>query len=171
MTLFLLISLQVTFYVNVQRKRLWIHKDEFPQPPPKVELYRRKVMLCVWWDHRGILHFKFESAIRHTVDLRCVHENLQGKRFALVNGRNFVLFQDNAKLCSARVRKEKIMNLGRSVLFYSLYLADLIPSNFYLFRTLQNARNGKFFLKKIRWKHLWKTPRTRNYYWLKIIHC
>ena len=43
------ISLQETkkwvFYDNVQRKRQWIDKDESPQPTPKVELHRRKVIL------------------------------------------------------------------------------------------------------------------------------
>ena len=35
-----------------------VDKDKSPQPDPKVELHGRKIMLCVWWDRRSIIHFE-----------------------------------------------------------------------------------------------------------------
>ena len=79
------------FYDNVQCKRHWIDKDESLQPTLKPELYERKVMLCVWWDHCGIIKFEFLnhcptlSANLYSQQLHCVHENLLRKCPALVN--------------------------------------------------------------------------------------
>ena len=33
-------------------------KMESLQSTPKSELHRRKIMLNVWWDHHGIIHFE-----------------------------------------------------------------------------------------------------------------
>ena len=45
-------------YDNVACKRQWVDKDKSSQPDPKAELHGRKIMLCVWWDCCGIIHFK-----------------------------------------------------------------------------------------------------------------
>ena len=50
------------FYDNVQCK--WIGRDESQQPIQKVELYGRKVILCVWQDNSGIIHFEFLNRCR-----------------------------------------------------------------------------------------------------------
>ena len=42
-------------YDNVARKKQWVVKDKFPQPDPKTELHGRKIMLCVWRNHRIII--------------------------------------------------------------------------------------------------------------------
>ena len=44
-------------YDNVAHKRQWVDKDKSPQLDPKVELHGRKIMLCVWWNGHGIIHF------------------------------------------------------------------------------------------------------------------
>ena len=46
------------FYHNVPCKKQWIDKNESLQPPSKAELYRRKVMLCTWWDLLDV-YFEF----------------------------------------------------------------------------------------------------------------
>ena len=43
---------------NVACKRQWVDKDKSPQLDLKAELHGRKIMLCVWWDHRSIIHFE-----------------------------------------------------------------------------------------------------------------
>ena len=59
-----------------------IDNDESLQSTPKVELLGRKVMLCVWWDHHGIIYFEFLSYSQtlnedlYFQQLQCVHENL-----------------------------------------------------------------------------------------------
>ena len=80
------------------------------QPTSKVELCGRKVILCVWWDHHGIIYFEF---LNHNwtfnADLcyqqqQHVHENLLRKCPALINWRNVVLLHERKH--SARITQE-----------------------------------------------------------------
>jgi len=44
-------------YDNNVRKRSWSKQDEAPQTVAKPRLTPRKVMLYVWWDWKGIVHY------------------------------------------------------------------------------------------------------------------
>ena len=45
-------------YNNVELKRLWGKQSEPPPTTPKAGLYPKKVMLCIWWDWKGVLYFE-----------------------------------------------------------------------------------------------------------------
>lgn len=45
-------------YDNVKRKRSWSKADEAAQTVAKPGLTARKVLLCVWWDWKGIIHYE-----------------------------------------------------------------------------------------------------------------
>ena len=71
------------FYNNVPRKQQLIYKAESLLPTLKVKLHGRIVMLCVWWDHCGIIHFELLNH-RHLMQtyfqpLQHGHENLRKK--------------------------------------------------------------------------------------------
>ena len=90
-------------YDNVARKRKWADKNKSPQPDPKAELHGRKIMLCVWWDRRGIIHFKLLSrnetftADLYVQQLQHIHQSLLEKCPALVKWKNVVLLHDNTR--------------------------------------------------------------------------
>jgi len=46
---------------NVERKRSWRKRNEPPLTTPKAGLHSKKVMLCVWWDWKGILYYELLS--------------------------------------------------------------------------------------------------------------
>jgi len=48
-------------YNNVQRKRSWRKKDKPPRTTPKQNIYAKKVMLCIWWDCKGIVYYELLS--------------------------------------------------------------------------------------------------------------
>ena len=102
------------FYDNVQCKRQLTYKDE--------SLLGRKVVLCVGWNHHGIIHFEFLyhnqtlNADLYFKQLQHMYENFQRKCLALIKRRNIVLLFDNASSNSARITQEKILALGWSVL-------------------------------------------------------
>ena len=109
-------------YDNVARKQQWIDMDKSPQPDPKAELHSRKIMLCVWWDRRGIIHFELlnrnetVTADLYVQQLQRVHQSLLEKRPTLVNRKNVVLLHDNARPHTARVTQEFFWSLAG--LFY-----------------------------------------------------
>jgi len=45
-------------YENIKRKRSWSKADDPPQMISKPELTANKVMLSVWWDWKGIVHYE-----------------------------------------------------------------------------------------------------------------
>jgi len=63
-------------YDNPTRKRSWIKKGEKAQAIAKPELTRKKVMLCVWWDWKGIVHYELLSS-NQTINSELDCEQLQ----------------------------------------------------------------------------------------------
>jgi histone-lysine N-methyltransferase SETMAR len=45
-------------YVNKERKRQWLSSGQRPVPTAKPGLHPKKVMLCVWWDIKGVVHYE-----------------------------------------------------------------------------------------------------------------
>ena len=45
-------------YSNVGQKRLWDKWNEPLPTTPKTWLYPKKVMLCQWWDEKGVLYYE-----------------------------------------------------------------------------------------------------------------
>ena len=43
---------------NVVRKRSWSKRDEPAQSKSKADIHQTKVVLNVWWDFKGIVHFE-----------------------------------------------------------------------------------------------------------------
>ena len=46
------------FHQNVKCRRQWLGKGDRPQPQPRRELHGKKVLLSIWWDRQGIIHFE-----------------------------------------------------------------------------------------------------------------
>ncbi|XP_013793860.1 histone-lysine N-methyltransferase SETMAR-like [Limulus polyphemus] len=49
---------KLIFYKNVKRRRQWLSNGEKAQPQPKMELHAKKVLLSIWWNCKGIIHFE-----------------------------------------------------------------------------------------------------------------
>ncbi|KZC12787.1 Histone-lysine N-methyltransferase SETMAR, partial [Dufourea novaeangliae] len=72
-----------------------------------------------------------------------VHDHL--KRLELINGKGVVFHQDNARPHTSLVTRQKLLQLGWDILPHPPYSPDLEPSDYYLFRSLQNFVDGKTF--------------------------
>ena len=48
-------------YDNVVRKISWSKRDEPAESTSKADIHRKKVMLSVWWDFKGLVHFELLS--------------------------------------------------------------------------------------------------------------
>lgn len=138
-------------YDNVKRKKQWLSKTAVPVPTPKPGLTLRKVLLCVWWDIRGIIYYELlkpgdtVTAAVYCEQLERMNEKLKVKRPDLVNRKGVILLHDNARPHKAVVTREKIAHLNFEVLNHPPYSPDLAPSDFYLFRSLEHTLRGKKF--------------------------
>lgn len=138
-------------YDNVRRKKQWLSKKEVPVPTPKPGLTLRKVLLCVWWDIRGIIHYELlkpgntVTAAVYCEQLERMNEKLKTKRPLLVEKKEILLLHDNARPHKATMSRQKISELNYEVLKHPPYSPDLAPSDFYLFRSLEHSLRDKKF--------------------------
>lgn len=138
-------------YVNLKRIHQWVDRDKAPQPLTKQGLHPRKLMLSVWWNFKGIIHFELLPTNQtinsdfYCQQLERLYHVLRQKEPALVNRKGVILQHDNARPHTARITSEKLSQLGWEVLPHPAYSPDLAPSDFHLFRSLENFLRGKSF--------------------------
>lgn len=135
-------------YINIKRRRYWVDADATPPSVPKTELHPKKVMLCVWWDAQGVIYWELlppntSITARYYCDqLQKLADEIRRTR----PQRTRVLFlHDNARPHVAKITREAILNLGWETLPQPAYSPDIAPSDFYLFRSLENGLRNKVF--------------------------
>jgi histone-lysine N-methyltransferase SETMAR len=74
-----------------------------------------------------------------------VNECLKEKRPNLVNRKGVVFHQDNARPRVSKMTQQKIKEINWEILDHPPYSSDLAPSDYHLFRSLQNHLNNKKF--------------------------
>jgi [histone H3]-lysine36 N-dimethyltransferase SETMAR len=138
-------------YDNVIRKRAYSLPGKPSTTTPKQSLNINKRMLCIWWDVNGPIHYELLKP-KETInsDIYCLqldrlNEILKKKRPSLVNRKQMILQHDNARPHTSSVTRQKIAELGWEILPHPAYSPDLAPSDFHLFRSLQNFLNSKKF--------------------------
>ena len=139
------------YYDNSVNLKQWLDPDQPPLFTPKREIHVKKVMLCVWWDQKGIIYYELlepkqtVNANLYSQQLTRLSEALRKKRPFSCDGRQkVILLHDNARPHVAKTTREKIENLGWEVLPHPAYSPDLAPSDYHLFRSMQH-----FFQEKI----------------------
>ena len=141
-------------YENPVNKKQWLNPGQASKNTPKPDIHGKKVMLCVWWDLKGIIHYEVLEP-KQTVNsdvysqqLRRLSEKIREKRSVPGHGnRKVILLHDNARPHVALQTKETILELGWEVMPHSAYSPDLAPSDYYLFRSLQSSLSEKTFEK------------------------
>lgn len=135
-------------YVNIKRKRSWADVGHAPQAQPKASLHPQKVMLCVWWDSKGILYWELlPSNTTITAALYSQQLDRLAAKIAQVRpGLSQVRFlHDNARPHVAKLTREKLLQLNWEVLVHPPYSPDIAPSDYHLFRSLSNTLQGENF--------------------------
>lgn len=135
-------------YENIVRKRSWGKRGERSQTTAKPGLTLNKVMLSIWWDWKGIVYYEVLLP-GETIDsdLYCqqlirLKQAIEKKRPELINRKGIVYHHDNARPHTSLMTRQKLRELGWEVLMHPPYSPDLAPSDYHLFRSLQNSLNG-----------------------------
>ena len=106
-------------------------------------------MLCIWWDQKGVIYYELlpsgqtiKGPLYRTQLIR-LKRALQEKRPEYGTRHESVILQhDNARPHVATSVKNYLENSGWEILPHPPYSPDLAPSDFHLFRSMQNALTG-----------------------------
>lgn len=174
-------------YVNIKRRRHWVDKDKQPEPQPRTDLHPLKVMICVWWDVRGIIHYELlPRNTTITADLYCQQLDRLALKIAekRPNHGTIRFLHDNARPHTARVTRQKLLDIGWEVMPHPPYSPDLAPTDYHLFLSLSNAIQGKTFDNQDaidRWLNDFFKSKPEQFYaegirslpkrWQKVIDC
>ena len=137
-------------YNYVAQKRSLGKWNESPTIP-KAGLHPEKVMLCIWWDWKGVLYYELLpenqtiNSNKYCPQLDQLKAALNEKCPELVNRKRIIFHQDNTRLHVSLMTRQKLLQLGWEVLIHPPYSPDIAPSDFHWFRSLQNSVNGKNF--------------------------
>ena len=134
------------YYDNPQNKKQWLSPGQTSIQTPKRDIHGKKLMLCVWWDMKGILYYELlepKQRVNSTIysdQLRRLREKIEEKRPWNGHGaRPIILLHDNALPHVAMETKETILELGWEVLAHPAYSPDLAPTDYHLFRSLEHS--------------------------------
>lgn len=139
-------------YENPCMKKQWLSVGASPTHTPKPNLHGKKVLLCIWWNHRGIIHHELMppgetiTAEVYCEQLNRLRDAMTTKCPGLLNRNRVILQHDNARPHAAKKTQQKLKELGWEVLPHPAYSPDLAPSDYHLFRSLQHYLQGKKFL-------------------------
>lgn len=132
-------------YDNVKRKRSWSQADETAKALVKPGLATGKGLLCVWWDWKGIIYYELVPA-DHSFksDLYCqqltrLKQAIDQKRPELSNGKGLLFHYENARPYATKATDQKLREIGWEVIIHPAYSPDIAPSDYHLFRSMQNA--------------------------------
>ena len=103
-------------------------------------------MLCVWWDWKGILYYKLLPN-NETINSE-KYSQLDELKTAIEQKRPEIANRVSLGQCAASCvfdNSTKLLELSWDVLPHPPYSPDLAPSDFHLFRSLQNSLNGESF--------------------------
>jgi [histone H3]-lysine36 N-dimethyltransferase SETMAR len=158
------------FFVNMKRKRQHLRPGETGIPDVRPNPHRAKLMLCVFWDSKGVLYFELmdgEKTLNKEEYCRQLRELDQEIRLKRGENTKVVLHRDNAKPHIANMTKNTIQELGWEEMPHPAWSPDLAPSDYHLFRALKNS------LAEIRFENLdhvqnhikkFFSSRSRNFY-------
>lgn len=135
-------------YKNDTRAAYWLPRGEEPPVQPKVDPHGRKVLLCCWWDHQGMLYYELLTS-GETVTANVYADQLRKLATAVREKRRrrseVHLLHDNARPHVASATRQQLEELGWATVPHPPYSPDLAPSDYHLFRALKNFLRGQSF--------------------------
>lgn len=164
-------------YRNATQKKSWVPKGAQATAVPKAEIHQKKVMLSCWWDCKGVVFFELlpegqtintDVYCRQLDDLKAA---VATKRPELANRKRVVFQHDNARPHTSLGSRLKLTEFGWDVVPHPPYSPDLAPSDYHLFRSLQNSLDGETFrsIEDIKNHLVWFFDNKNKSFWEKGI--
>jgi histone-lysine N-methyltransferase SETMAR len=127
-------------YLNhLDLQKQWLDKGQLPVPVAKRERFKKKVLLCVWWNYEDLIYYELVpdgcmiDADVHSKQFEKMYMVLLKKYPVLVNQKHMFLQQDNAHPHTAKKTLQKIKELEDTELLpHPAFSPDLEPSDYYV---------------------------------------
>ena len=121
-----------------------------PRSLPKAKLAPKEVMVTVWWSAACLIYSflnlnKTITSEKYAQQPNEMHRKLQWLHLTLVNRKGPILLHDKAKLNVAQPMLLKINKFGYEVLPHPRYSPDLSPTDYHIFKHLNNFLQAKCF--------------------------
>lgn len=129
-------------YDNTERKQC----TKNVEPVPKLDMHKKKALLCVWWNYQGVIFYELLS-FNETVDADkyCQQLELLHRTIEMECPKDVVFQHDNDKVHTTAQTRKKLIQLSFDVLAHPEHSPDVAPTDYHLFRDLQQEINGNDF--------------------------
>lgn len=150
---------------------------EAAQTVAQPALTTTKVLLCVWWDWMGIIHFELLpdgqtlNSELHCQQLTRLRQSIYTNRPVLAKG-GLVLHQGNAKQYASATMLHMLCGYGWELLIHPPDSPDLAPSDYHLFPTMQNARHDVKLASRddcAKWVPKFNFSMNQTFWWCGIV--
>lgn len=139
-------------YDNPKRKKAYVKPGQPSPSQPKRNIHGSKLMLCIWWDQKGVIYYELLkpnetiTGDRYRLQLMRLSRALKEKRPEYFKRHDNVILQhDNARPHVAKPVKTYLETLQWEVLPHPPYSPDIAPSDYYLFRSMTHALSEQKF--------------------------
>lgn len=139
-------------FINPDPKKHWVSPGQRVQGTPVRNIHGKKTLLCIWWDHKGVLYYELLkpgetiTGDRYREQMICLNHALVEKRPEWAKKKvKPILLHDNARPHVALPVQHTIKALKWEVLPHPPYSPDLAPSDYHLFRSMASSLKGREF--------------------------
>lgn len=124
-------------YDNPKRKKSYVKPGQPATSSPKPNIHAAKVMLCIWWDQKGIIYYELLKS-GETITGQLYRQQLIRLKRVIAEKRPEYAIRHKSLI----FHHDILENSGWEVLPHPPYSPDLAPSDYHLFRSMQNALTG-----------------------------
>lgn len=123
---------------------------------PKPNIHAKKVLLCIWWDWKGVLYYELlqlgetitQSANRYQQQLTNLSDVLEEKRLSTGQGsRKVILLHDNTRSHVVKASRYHMFELGWEFFPHAAYSRDMAPSDYQRFLSMQHYLADTHFVE------------------------
>jgi len=166
------------FYDNPKKKKYYAMPGQLlpstSTSTPKPNIHGSKVMLCIWWDQKGVVYYELLqpgdtiTGDRYRLQLMRLSRALREERPEYKQRHDkVILLHDNARPHVAKVVKKYLETLKWDILPHPPYSPDIAPSDLWLFRRMQHDLAGHrftYFAEIENWLQTWITSKDETFF-------
>ena len=140
-------------------------------------IHGSKIMLYIWWDQKGFVYYEllksgdFITGDRYRLQL--IHLSALREKRPEYEQRHdkVILLYDNARPHVDKVAKKYLETLKWNVLPHSSYSPDIAPSDYWLFRRMQQVTNSLLSQKSKIDSKIGSPPKTGHFFEMEFENC